>query len=70
MPPPAGSATGPLRVSAVLGRITDDDWPETLGICQVDVLRLSPAEAQRTRLRKLTDAGRDVALSLERGVQL
>jgi urease accessory protein len=50
--------------------MTEEDWPERLSTCQVDVVRLGPAEAQRTRLRKQTEAGMDVAVSLERGTQL
>jgi urease accessory protein len=59
-----------LRVSAVLGNMSDGDWPAKLGASRIDVLHLGAAEAQRSRLRKRTAGGMDVAIGLERGVQL
>jgi urease accessory protein len=66
---PGGSAP-PVQVSAVLGRMTEDDWPDRLSRSRVDVLRLSQVEAQRSRLRKRTDGGTDVAVALERSIAL
>jgi urease accessory protein len=60
----------PLRVSAVLGNMSDGDWPARLAAARIDVLSLDAAQAQRSRLRKRTEGGIDVALGLERGVQL
>jgi urease accessory protein len=65
-----GTPPAPLRVSEVLGRMGDDDWPARLRRSQVDVLQLDQAEAQRSRLRKRTEGGTDVAIALERGAQL
>jgi urease accessory protein len=59
-----------VRVETVAGRATEDDWPALLARAQVDVLHLNQAEAQKSRLRKATDAGVDVAISLDRGAQL
>jgi urease accessory protein len=60
----------PERVSAVLGRASEGNWPDRLSRSQVDVLRLSQVEAQRCRLRKRTDGGTEVAVALERGTML
>ena len=59
-----------VRVDAVLGRAAEDGWPGRLEGARVDVLRLDQAEAQKSRLRKATDGGLEVAISLDRGTQL
>ena len=59
-----------VRVDAVAGRAADDGWPGRLEGARVDVLRLDQAEAQKSRLRKTTDGGVEVAISLDRGAQL
>jgi len=59
-----------VRVDAIVGRASEDGWRGRLTDARVDVLRLDQAEAQKSRLRKTTDAGVDVAISLDRGIQL
>jgi urease accessory protein len=59
-----------VRVDAILGHSTDGGWPERLQDARVDVLRLGQAEAQKSRLRKSTEGGVEVAVSLDRGTQL
>ena len=59
-----------VRVDAIVGRAADDGWPGRLESARVDVLRLGQAEAQKSRLRKLTEGGVEVAISLDRGLQL
>jgi urease accessory protein len=59
-----------IRVDAVLGRAADDGWPDRLGGARVDVLRLDQAEAQKSKLRKATEGGAELAISLDRGTQL
>jgi urease accessory protein len=59
-----------VRVDAIVGRAADDGWPGRLESARVDVLRLDQAEAQKSRLRKMTEAGVEVAISLDRGLQL
>jgi urease accessory protein len=59
-----------LSVGAVLGNTADDDWQSRLRGAFIDVLALDAAEAQRSRLRKRTASGADVAIALERGAQL
>jgi urease accessory protein len=59
-----------VRVDAVVGRAADDGWPGRLESARIDVLRLGQAEAQKSRLRKTTEGGVEVAISLDRGMQL
>jgi urease accessory protein len=59
-----------LSVRAALGNVADGEWPARLRGSRVDVLPLDAAEAQRSRLRKQTAGGIDVAIALERGVHL
>ncbi|HSR82750.1 MAG TPA: hypothetical protein VLM11_01035 [Streptosporangiaceae bacterium] len=64
------ASAAPLRVSAALGNMGEADWPTTLAAAQIDVLHLDAAETQRSRFRKRTESGLDVAIALDRGVQL
>jgi urease accessory protein UreE len=59
-----------VRVDTVVGRAADGGWPGRLESARVDVLRLDQAEAQKSRLRKITEGGVEVAISLDRGMQL
>ena len=63
-----GANPAVIRVAAVLGNAADDPWPGQLADAQVDLLRLDQAEAQKSRLRKATEGGTDVAIALDRGV--
>jgi urease accessory protein len=66
----AGPGETLVRVNAIVGRATEDGWPDLLAGARVDVLHLDQAEAQKSRLRKVTDGGAEVAISLDRGTQL
>lgn len=66
----ADDGAEPIRASVVLGNVADGDWPGRLHGSRVDVLTLDAAEAQRNRFRKRTAGGIDVAIALDRGVQL
>ncbi len=59
-----------VRVDAVVGRAAEDSWPGRLKHARIDVLPLDQAEAQKSRLRKTTAGGVEVAISLDRGTQL
>jgi urease accessory protein len=61
---------GLVRVDAIVGRAANDGWPGRLTAARVDVLRLDQAEAQKSRLRRVTEGGAEVAISLDRGTQL
>jgi urease accessory protein len=66
----AGPGETLVRVDTIAGRATEDGWPDLLAGAQVDILHLDQAEAQKSRLRKATDGGVEVAISLDRGTQL
>ena len=59
-----------IRVPAVLGNAADEPWRGRLTSARIEVLRLDQAEAQKSRLRKATEGGTDVAIALDRGVQV
>jgi urease accessory protein len=59
-----------VRVDAVLGCAAEASWRNRLKGARIDVLRLDQAEAQKSRLRKATEGGVEVAISLDRGTQL
>jgi urease accessory protein len=66
----AGADEALVKVDAVLGRATEGGWPDRLKGARVDVLRLDQAEAQKSRLRKTTEGGTEVAICIDRGTQL
>ncbi len=57
-------------VDRVLGNAGDPVWQQRLACAQVDKLMLDQWEAQKNRLRKTTVGGADIAVSLDRAVQL
>jgi urease accessory protein len=59
-----------MLVSDVLGNVDQGTWADRLVGVKVDVLRLDQWEAQKNRLRKLTEGGTEVALSLDRHTHL
>ena len=65
-----GADEGLVRVDAIVGRAADERWRDRLSGARVDALRLDQAEAQKSRLRKATEDGAEVAISLDRGTQL
>jgi urease accessory protein len=70
MEPSASPDRPPLRVRSVLGRQTEGVWPSRLSRSRVEVLRLSQSDAYRTKLRRRTDSGTEVAVTLDRGTVL
>ena len=57
-------------IESVLGNSGDPEWVARLLAARVDVLALDQWEAQKNRFRKRTAGGREVAVSLDRGVIL
>lgn len=60
----------PLRVDAVLGNVNEPRWRTRRDAATVEHLVLDQWEAQKSRLRRTTTGGTEVAVSLDRGVQL
>jgi urease accessory protein len=59
-----------VLVEAVIGNVTEPDRSAQLGSVKIDALVLDRWEAQRNRIRKTTQAGTEVALSLDRDARL
>jgi urease accessory protein len=64
------TVTDLVRVNAVLGSSSDDAWTSRLAGARVDVVHIDQAEAQKSRLRKATMNGTEVAVALDRGTYL
>lgn len=59
-----------ILIEAVLGNARDETWKSRLQRAEVDSLLLDQWEAQKNRIRKHTEAGAEVALSLDRSSHL
>lgn len=59
-----------VRVNVVVGSAAEHGWQDRLRSADVDVLRLAQVDAVKSRLRKRTTGGTEVAISLDRGSQL
>jgi urease accessory protein len=57
-------------VEAVVGNVDDPAWVARLADATLDTLVLDQWEAQRSRLRKPTERGVELAISLDRSVHL
>ena len=55
---------------AVLGNAGDPAWGERLSVADVDIVNVDQWEAQKSRFRKVTTRGVDVAVSLDRGTYI
>jgi len=56
-----------ILVEDILGNATDADWAERVASGTLDTLELDHWEAQKSRFRKRTRGGTEVAVSLNRG---
>jgi len=59
-----------MVIETILGNISDPEWADRLAASEVDVLEVDQWEAQKSRLRKTTAKGAEVAISVDRGVYL
>ena len=64
------SEVSTILVEEVLGNAADPPWPQRLADATVDTLVLDQWEAQKTRRRKTTTGGMELAVSLDRSVHL
>jgi urease accessory protein len=60
----------PTIIDRVLGNRADEAWQAKLAGATIDHLRLDQWQAQKNRFRKLTDAGSELALALDRASHL
>ena len=59
-----------IVIDAVLGNASDPDWAKRLCAAQVDLLEVDQWEAQKSRFRKTTANGIELAVSLDRGTYI
>lgn len=57
-------------IEAVLGNVGDPQWAERLSAARTDELRVDQWEAQKSRFRKTTAGGTELAISLDRGTYI
>lgn len=57
-------------IESVIGNVSDDAWCNRLEGAHLDWVDLDQWEAQKTRFRKASSAGTEIAVSLSRGVSL
>ena len=55
-----------LIIESILGNVRDKQWQERAEKAKVDYLALNQWDAQKNRLRRATDKGNDIAVSLPR----
>ncbi len=59
-----------ILIQDILGNKTDAVWADKLSTAQIDVLPLEQWEATKNRIRKFSEQGRELAISLPRNVNL
>ena len=59
-----------IIIETTLGNIGDPEWTERLSAATVDLLEVDQWEAQKSRFRKTTVKGTEVAISLNRGTYI
>jgi len=59
-----------ILVENILGNLKDDHWKSTIAASNMDVIALDQWEAQKSRFKKTSQGGVDVAVSLSRGTNL
>jgi urease accessory protein len=57
-------------IETVLGNIDDPEWSERLSAAHVDLLEVDQWEVQKSRFRKTSAKGADLAISLDRGTYI
>jgi len=57
-------------IETVLGNISDPEWTKRLSAANVDLLEVDQWEAQKSRFRKTSAKGAELAISLDRGTYI
>jgi urease accessory protein len=57
-------------IETILGNIADPEWEGRLSTANVDVLEVDQWEAQKSRFRKTSRNGEELAVSLDRGTHI
>jgi urease accessory protein len=59
-----------ILIKTVLGNIDDRQWAERLSAADTDLLEIDQWEAQKSRFRKMTAKGVEIAVSIDRGTHI
>jgi urease accessory protein len=59
-----------ILIKTVLGNIDDREWAERLAAANTDLLEIDQWEAQKSRFRKTTAKGVEIAVSIARGTHI
>jgi urease accessory protein len=59
-----------ILIEAVLGNIGDPEWSGRLSTADIDLMEIDQWEAQKSRFRKTTAKGAEVAVSIDRGTHI
>jgi urease accessory protein len=59
-----------ILIKTVLGNIGDREWAERLSAANTDLLEIDQWEAQKSRFRKTTAKGVEIAVSIDRGTHI
>jgi urease accessory protein len=59
-----------ILIKTVLGNIDDREWAERLSPANTDLLEIDQWEAQKSRFRKMTAKGVEIAVSIDRGTHI
>jgi len=59
-----------ILIKAVLGNIDNREWAERLSAADTDLLKIDQWEAQKSRFRKTTAKGVEIAVSIDRGTHI
>ena len=59
-----------ILIKTVLGNIGDREWAERLSAANTDLLEIDQWEAQKSRFRKSTAKGVEIAVSIDRGTHI
>ena len=59
-----------ILIETILGNIGDREWTERLSAANTDLLEIDQWEAQKSRFRKTTAKGVEIAVSIDRGTHI
>ena len=59
-----------ILIETVLGNIGDPEWSGRLSTADIDLMEIDQWEAQKSRFRKTTAKGAEVAVSIDRGTHI
>jgi urease accessory protein len=59
-----------ILIKTVLGNVGDREWAERLSAANTDLLEIDQWEAQKSRFRKTTAKGVEIAVSIDRGTRI